>query len=259
MFHSMATDDLDDDGHAGPEEGVVAVRRAMRILGAFGVEDANLSLAELSRRVGCHRSTVLRLARTLAMDDYLAQRPDGSWRLARSAGWLGACYQATFNVVEIVDPVLAELSALTGESATFYAREGNQRICVARVEGPRSIRHHVRVGAGLPLILGSPGRVLLAFSGEPGEPYESVRRAGYMLSLGERDPEVSSIAAPVYGINWTLAGAVSISGPLSRLTEQVLLSHKEAILAATNRLSRALIGVKQGERRKGGKSGSSAA
>jgi len=230
---------------AQAEDGVIAVRRAMRILEAFGVDDHSLSLAELSRRTGCHRSTVLRLARTLALDDYLAQRPDGTWRLARAAGWLGTCYQATFNVLEVVQPVLRELSEATGESATFYVREGNQRICMARVEGPRSIRHHVRIGAGLPLNLGSPGRVLLAFSGEPDEPYESVRRAGYMISLGEREAEVSSIAAPVYGLNWTLLGAICISGPISRLNETVLLTHKEAILGAASRLSRSMMGVRQ--------------
>ncbi len=234
-----------DPDDAPAEDGVVAVRRAMSILAAFGVDDTHLSLAELSRRTGCHRSTVLRLARTLAMDDYLAQREDGTWRLARAAGWLGACYQATFNIAEIVQPVLRELSAATGESATFYVREGKQRICMARVEGPKSIRHHVRVGAALPLELGSPGRVLLAFAGEPGEPYESVRRAGYMISLGERDAEVSSISAPVYGINWTLQGAICISGPISRLTESVLLDLKEPVLAAASRLSRSLMGLRR--------------
>lgn len=224
------------------DDSVIAVRRAMRILEAFGIEDAALSLAELSRRTGFHRSTVLRLARTLAMDDYLAQRADGTWRLAKAAGWLGACYQASFNVHDVVEPVLRELSIATGESATFYVREGNQRICMARVEGAHSIRHHVRVGAALPLNLGSPGRVLLAFAGEPGEPYESVRRAGYMLSLGERDAEVSSIAAPVYGIKWTLMGTICISGPISRLTEDVLLSYKDKVLDAASQLSRAMMG-----------------
>jgi len=245
MLHTMNDDQPLDSDESAAEEGVVAVRRAMRILEAFGVDDANLSLAELSRRTGCHRSTVLRLARTLAMDDYLAQREDGTWRLARAAGWLGACYQATFNIAEVVQPILRELSVATGESATFYVREGKQRICMARVEGPKSIRHHVRVGAALPLELGSPGRVLLAFSGEPGEPYESVRRAGYMISLGERDAEVSSISAPVYGINWTLVGAICISGPISRLTESVLLELKEPVLAAASRLSRSMMGLKR--------------
>jgi len=249
----MNTDQDTELNESESDDGVTAVRRAMRILAAFGVEDASLSLAELSRRTDCHRSTVLRLARTLAMDDYLAQRPDGTWRLARAAGWLGACYQATFNVLEVVQPVLHDLSAATGESATFYVREGKQRVCIARVEGPKSIRHHVRVGAGLPLNLGSPGRVLLAFSGESGEPYESIRRAGYMMSLGEREAEVSSISAPVYGLNWSLVGAICISGPISRLNEQVLLGHKEAILAAASQLSRSMMGVGQPKRALGSK------
>lgn len=230
------------------DEGVTAVRRAMQILQAFGVDDAQLSLAELSRRTGYHRSTVLRLARTLAMDDYLAQCADGTWRLARAAGWLGACYQATFNVQDVVEPLLRELSLATGESATFYVREGEQRICVARVDGPKAIRHYVRLGAGLPLDLGSPGRVILAFSGEEGEPYESIRRAGYMISLGERDPEVASISAPVYGMNWTLFGAVCISGPVSRLPESILLKHKDTILDVASKLSHAMMGVRRSGR-----------
>lgn len=245
MFHAM-NDIPQDDPAANEGEGVTAVRRAMRILQAFGVQDAHLSLAELSRRTGYHRSTVLRLARTLAMDDYLAQRADGTWRLARAAGWLGACYQATFNVHDVVEPLLRELSLATGESATFYVREGNQRICVVRVEGPKAIRHHVRLGAGLPLDRGSPGRVILAFSGEPGEPYESIRRAGYMMSLGERDAEVSSISAPVYGMNWALFGAICISGPISRLSEAVLTQHKEVVLSVAGKLSRAMMGGRQG-------------
>lgn len=235
----MSTNDDTDNNH----DSVEAVRRAMRILEAFGMDDSNLSLAELSRRTGYHRSTVLRLARTLAMDDYMAQRPDGTWRLARAAGWLGACYQATFNVHDIVEPALRELALTTGESATFYVREGNHRTCVARVEGPRAIRHHVHVGANLPLDLGGPGRVILAFSGEAGEPYESIRRAGYMISLGERDPEVSSIAAPVYGVNWMFLGAVCISGPISRLTETALTMHKETVLSTASKLSRAMMGT----------------
>ena len=156
-------------------DGVIAVTRALRLLEAFGMDDAQLTLAELSRRTGMHKTTALRIARTLALDHYLVQKEDGSWRLGRAVGWLGACYQATFDVHEVVEPVLRELTIQTGESASFYVREGNQRTCLARVDGPQTIRHHVRVGIGLPLNLGAPGRVILAFSGESGEPYETIR------------------------------------------------------------------------------------
>ncbi len=64
--------------------------------------------------------------------------------------------------------MLLELTQATGESAAFYVREGNIRTCIARVEGPQPIRHHARMGSALPLDKGSPGRVILAFSGEPG-------------------------------------------------------------------------------------------
>jgi DNA-binding IclR family transcriptional regulator len=228
----------------GPVEdgGVIAVTRALRILEAFGTTDAQLSLAELSRRTGMHKTTALRIARTLALDQYLVQKEDGTWRLGRAAGWLGACYQATFNAQDIVEPVLRELAIKTGESASFYVREGDARTCLFRVEGPQAIRHHVRVGAALPLNLGAPGRVILAFSGEPGEPYESIRRRGYHLSLGEREPEVSSVSAPIFGVQWRLLGSVCISGPTSRLSKAKLVELAAMIIEAANQLSYALAG-----------------
>lgn len=225
--------------------GVVAVTRALRMLEAFGVQDAQLSLAELSRRTKLHKTTVLRIARTLANDNYLVQRDDGHWRLGRAAGWLGACYQASFDVHDLVEPVLRELTVQTGESASFYVREGNQRTCLARVDGPRTIRHHVRVGIGLPLNLGAPGRVILAFSGEVGEPYEAIRRRGFHLSMGEREPEVSSVSAPVFGMHWHLLGSVCISGPTSRLTEDRLMELAQTVMATGSRLSYAMAGGRQ--------------
>jgi DNA-binding IclR family transcriptional regulator len=227
---------------AQSDTGVMAVTRALRVLEAFGMNDAQLSLAELSRRTGLHKTTALRIARTLAVNHYLVQKEDGNWRLGRAAGWLGACYQATFDVHEIVEPVLRELTIQTGESASFYVREGNQRTCLARVDGPQTIRHHVRVGIGLPLELGAPGRVILAFSGEAGEPYETIRQRGYHLSLGEREAEVSSVSAPVFEINWHLLGSICISGPSSRLTEARLLEFAQTVIQAGNQLSYAIAG-----------------
>ena len=175
----------------------------------------------------------------------MVQCDDGNWRLGRAAGWLGACYQATFDVHDVVEPVRRELTVHTGESASFYVREGNQRTCLARVDGPRTIRHHVRVGIGLPLALGAPGRVILAFSGEPGEPYESIRQRGCHLSLGEREPEVSSVSAPVFGMQWRLHGSVCISGPTSRLPDDRLRQLAQTVIQAGNQLSYALAGTRK--------------
>ena len=94
--------------------GVIAVTRALRILEAFDMGDTWLSLAELSRRAGLNKSTTLRLARTLALSGYLVPKEEGGWRLGPSAGWLGARYQAGFDVHNVVEPMLLDLSQKTG-------------------------------------------------------------------------------------------------------------------------------------------------
>lgn len=222
--------------------GVIAVTRALSLMEAFEVGESSLSLAELSRRGGMHKTTVLRLARTLAQSNYMVQTDDGQWRLGPAAGWLGARYQAGFDVNNVVEPALHELVKLTGESASFYVREGDIRSCVARVEGPQSVRHNVRIGERLPLNLGAPGRVILAFSGAKGEPYESIRSRGFHISMGERETEVSSVAAPVFRTNWNLLGSMCISGPSSRLTKAKLEKYAKSVVQAANKLSYALAG-----------------
>lgn len=226
--------------------GVIAVARAMRLLEAFQVDDAFLSLAELSRRAGMHKTTTLRIARTLAGARYLVQREeDGAWRLGPASGWLGARYQASFDLNNEIEPTLRELTRETGESASFFVREGDIRTCLVRVEGPKAIRHHIRMGEVLPLEKGSPGRVLLAFSGEPGEPYESIRRDGFYVSVGEREPEIASVSAPVFGANWRLLGALSVSGPAGRLPREKLQKFATLINQKANRLSYVLSGGAQ--------------
>jgi len=227
--------------------GVIAVARALQIMEAFRIGERQLALAELSRRTGLHNSTVLRLARTLAHSGFMVQSEDGQWRLGPAAGWLGARYQAGFDIHNVVEPTLRALSQATHESASFYVREGQERACISRVEGPQSVRHHVRIGMRLPLNLGAPGRVILAFSGEPGRVYEEIRRRGYHVSMGEREPQVSSVAAPVFGLNWRLLGSMCISGPTARLDQAQLEAFAQAVMDAANRLSYALAGARSAE------------
>lgn len=222
--------------------GVIAVKRALQILEVFEIGDQHLTLAEISRRAGLHNTTVLRLARTLALSGYMVQKEEGTWRLGAAAGWLGARYQAGFDINDVVEPTLRQLSVETKESASFYVREGEVRSCISRIEGPQSVRHHVRIGMRLPLNLGAPGKVILAFSGAEGSEFEVIRRRGYDLSMGEREPEVSSVAAPVFGLNWRLLGSMCISGPTARLSKAKLQAHAKTVMNAANQLSYALAG-----------------
>ena len=221
---------------------VTAVARALDILEAFKPGETELALGELARRTHLHKTTVLRIARTLGAARYLVQLPSGSWRLGPSAGWLGTRYHRGFDHAVLIEPALRELTRKTRESAAFYVREGNTRVCVVRVDGPHPTRYHARLGEVLPLDKGAAGRVLLAYSGEPGEPYESVRRTGCHTTFGERDPAVGSVAAPVFGRNHVLAGVVAVTGPSERFTPAAAARHVRYLLNATARLTSELGG-----------------
>jgi hypothetical protein len=98
------------------------------------------------------------------------------------------------------------------------------------------------MGEKLPLDKGSPGRVILAFSGEPGAVYEEIRRRGYHWSVGEREQGVATVSAPVFGRNWRLLGSVCISGPASRLPQAKLEALAQTVIKTANQLSYALAG-----------------
>ena len=228
---------LKNTSQGSSKGGVIAVARAFAILDVFHAGESALPLGELARRTGLHKTTVLRIARTMAATRYLVQLENGSWRLGPGAGWLGARYQTVFGQTASIEPVLRDLSRVTGESAAFYVREGNSRICVVRVDGPQTIRHHVRVGEILPVNRGAIGRVLLAFSGEAGELYDRIRRSGYHETRGERDPQVASVAFPVFGLNQRLVGCIAVSGPIDRFTRKTCAKHVLALRKAASRLS----------------------
>ena len=216
---------------------VTAVARAMAILDAFRANETSVTLSELARRTTLHKTTVLRIARTMAAARYLVQLTDGSWRLGPKAGWIGARYQTTFDGSTRIESILRNLSNATGESAIYYIREEDSRICVVRVDGPNTKHRHVRVGEAVPLPHGAVGRVLLAFSGEPGMPYDAIRRSGYHMTLGERDPLVGSIACPVFGLNSVLLGCIALSGPVKRFTRASSARYLRALRKAATELT----------------------
>lgn len=197
--------------------GVAAVERALSILDAL--TDDKVSLAELAKRTGLYKSTVLRLLKSLEKFGYVLRSEEGLYRLGSKVLALGALYQRHYRTSEIVPPVLERLAAEVHEGASFYICEEDKRICLHRVETTRAVRDSVHVGDRLPLTVGAAGHLLKAFSGARGEKFDEIRRQMFAASFGERDAETAAVAAPVFGPGNKVVGALSISGPRYRLEE----------------------------------------
>lgn len=211
-------------------EGVAAADRALDILNVFTEYDSELTLAELASRTGFHKSTILRLAESLQKYAYLQRTPAGTFKIGYKALHLGFIYQCGFSFSPFVPPVLRQMVDETQESASFYIRDANERVCLFRHEPDRSIRDSVHIGNRLRLSVGAGGHVILAFSGASGKKYDHIRQCCYAVSAGERDPDTAAIASPVFGVRNELLGVLSISGPRYRLEAHGLESFAPVLL-----------------------------
>jgi DNA-binding IclR family transcriptional regulator len=228
--------------HAPPSrrsDVVVAVTRALGLLGAFTIAEPHLSLTELSCRVRLPKTSTLRLARSLASCDYLVQMDNGAWRLGPAAAWLGGKYQVAFDLHNNIGPEMRDLALRTGHSVSYFVRDGEKRIRLLHVSGAADAGA-VRVGEPLPLDKGSPGQVLLAFSGHPGAFYDDIRKRGFHSTIAEAKKLSASVAAPVFGARWAVVGALCIGMPAKVATQRSLGSLAPQVMMAAERLSRKL-------------------
>jgi DNA-binding IclR family transcriptional regulator len=147
-------------------------------------------------------------------------------RLGRVAG-----DSARRSLVDAAGAVLVGLRDRTGESAQLYVRSGDTRVCLASLESPHSLRTIVAVGAVLPMDRGSAGKVL---SGDA-----PVVERGWAESVEERERGVASVSAPVW-VDGQVAAAVSVSGPIERITRQPGRRYAGAVQDAARDIEAAL-------------------
>lgn len=222
-------------------EGVASADRALSVLSAFRKGDGAVSLAELADRTGLVKSTIMRLAISLVDHGYLAREADGSYRLDAEVLRLGTIYTQSFRLEAHVMPALEELVARTGETAAFYVRRGEQRLCLFRVDSPHLLRMHVRVGDALPLDSSAIAQVLRAFVARPLPDYAAALDLP-IVTMGATDPHTGSMAAPVFGPGDRLAGALALSAPVIRWTPEALAAARPILTEAAAALTRRIGG-----------------
>jgi DNA-binding IclR family transcriptional regulator len=175
-------------------------------------------------QTGLYKSTILRLARSLENGGFLDRAADGAFSLGPQPLRLAAIYRRGLRLEDRVRPVLRALVDETGESASFFRREGSNRLCLFREETRRTIRDHITEGDLLPMGQGAAGHILARAA--------DMARASAIppaLSRGERDAETAALAAAVFA-ETGLAGALTLSGPIGRFDDERVASMTERLI-----------------------------
>lgn len=242
------------------------VERTLQLLDTFASQPTRVwGLTELSRKLGIHKTTMLRMLTTLEEQGYLVREGETSgYRLGPSALALGGAAMLT-EVRQVGHAELRKLAENTGETAMLHVVKDMEAVCIDKVESPQPVRVTYDIGRRGPLYAGGSGKNLLAFMNT--EEFEQrmplmkflqhtsrtitdvdklraeillIRRRGYALSSGELDCGVSSIGAPVWNSMGVLEAGVTLVGPTERWNKEKQTSCVQEILSATQRISQKL-------------------
>src|SRR5688500_9281040 len=203
--------------------------KAMAVIAA--VEHSPRALAALVQATGVSRPTVHRLAVALEAHGLLRRDDEGRFVLGPRAIARGRAATDACPLRDVAVPALREFGGQTEESVQLYVRDGEQRICVASLQSPHGLRTIVNEGAALPLRAGSGGAVLLE--------RPAVLERGWAESIGEREAGVASVSAPVIDRGRVVA-AVSVSGPIERLTRTPGKRYARAVMSAARAVEQAM-------------------
>jgi DNA-binding IclR family transcriptional regulator len=206
-------------------------------------------------------STASRLLSTLEAGGLIERTGAGPYRLGLKLVALSDRVLGQLDVRDRARPWLTWLVQETGETATLSVPGGGEAITVDFVPSPSSVVSLARLGRPSVAHATAAGKVMLAFGPAPvpsdltaftertitdrdalADELDRVRGAGVAEAVGEREPDLNGLAAPVLGRGGDLVAILGLQGPAARLPAATRRSRRDPLLKAARELGQALGG-----------------
>ncbi|RIK29241.1 MAG: IclR family transcriptional regulator [Chloroflexi bacterium] len=220
---------------------IQSVVRAFDILRAVAGEADGRSLADIARTVELPKSTVSRMLSTLEAIGAVERvaQPDG-FRIGAEIITLAAQVAYPRSLIAVAHPYLQELAQAAGETVSLGVPDGDQVYYIDQVDSWHNLRLKDWTGHRLPLYATSDGKLYLAhmpaealerYLSHPLHPHSEqtitdpellrhelaqIRRQGYAWNHREYDPDIVSLAAPIWDAGGQLVASICIFGPFFR-------------------------------------------
>lgn len=225
---------------------IQAVSHALDLLEQFHDDVDELGVTELSKRLKLHKNNVFRLLATLESRGYIEQnKATENYRLGLKALELGQTFIKQMGLLRQAKPILEQIVEDCNETSYVAIYKENHTVYLDVVETNLTVRVVSRVGSRLPAYCTAAGKVHMAFMTDEeledllGEikfiqhtpttignaeglkaQLAKIRELGYAFDDEELDLGVRCIAAPIRDYTRRIVGAISISGPSMRLSNE---------------------------------------
>jgi DNA-binding IclR family transcriptional regulator len=242
-----------------------SLENALRILNLFSMDETELSLLEISKRIGVGKSTAYRLLQTLISEGFIKKDPRTNlYSLGTSILAQNKVILSRFTICNIASPFLQKLVQESGESAHIAKLQDVDVIYLHKIECDHPVRLLSYIGKRNPVFCTSSGQAILAFQSKEVIdkviqngliPYTSktitspelfqdklkqIQKQGYALSIEELHEGVASISAPIWSKNNRVQYSVSIAGPIQRINKDSIPKLAKLVMKTGEAISKQL-------------------
>lgn len=229
----------------------------------FSRDHTVVTVGEIAKHLGLHKSSASRIAATLVAVGYLRAAPKSAgFQLGGKLARLGSIAVIDTSLTSVAEPIMEFLAEETGETCHLGVLEGSDAVTVGLIEGSFSLRLHSWVGKRSPSHLTSMGKVLLAGLSDraldllyPNEDLEAptpysistksalksqlakIRLNGYALDNEELEIGLRCVAAPIYSHDQRVIASLTIAGSASRIQLSNINYYIENVKNTADRIS----------------------
>ncbi len=225
-------------------------------------ETGELSVSEIGKKLGMHRSATHRFLATLRELGFLEQSEDSCYRLSFKLFELGTKGANRLEVTRVAHPFLIDLATRHEDTANLGIMDGTDVIYVDKVESPHLLRMDLAIGHRVPAYCTAMGKAILAhrpateveklFRGTKFESRTSktvlslqdllerlrnIRHEGYALDDEELSLGIRCIASPIFDFTGRCVAAISIAGPTLRITYDKVEEIRASLSSVSNAIS----------------------
>jgi len=244
---------------------VQSVDRTLDVLESLASRQGATGISELAQLVGLHVSTVHRLLATLVDRGYVRQDPETSrYHLGARLFTLASAADLHLDLRLVARPYLERMMRSSGETANLVTSNDSEVVYLDQVASMHLVKMFTSPGMRAPLYCTGVGKVMLAYKeaaaaelvlGGSMKRYTSktivtrsglerelatVRKQGYCIDNEEMEEGVRCLAVPIFDRRDRCVGAMSVSGPTTRMTHERVLTLAPAARALAADLSRQL-------------------
>ncbi|MGW2629582.1 IclR family transcriptional regulator [Streptomyces chattanoogensis] len=237
------------------------VDRALSILPLLAEGPADLG--QVADRLGVHKSTALRLLRTLHEHGLVHRQSDQRYRLGARLFALAQQAVESLDVREIAHPHLVALNEKCGHTVHLAVHEENEVLYIDKVESRYPVRMYSRIGKPVAITVAAVAKLLLADLPEPERralaakldyprytarstpdataflaELAKVREQGWATDLGGHEESINCVGAPVRGVDGRVVAAMSVSAPNVVVTADELLALLPLVRRTADAISR---------------------